>query len=125
MSVFVSGTIHTCSISFCCIVKDIGIGGQDTNKKCCIICAVTGIPIVRKMEFVFPHQGFEACNDQFMLGDSILVAPVITKGEKRPVNFPRGKWMDATGSVFTGPLKKEMVAPLERLLWFRRLKNEQ
>lgn len=83
--------------------------------------AMTGIPIVRKMEFVFPHQGFEACKDEFMLGDSILVAPVITKGTKRLVLFPKGKWVNDAGVVFNGPLKKEIDAPLETLLWFRGL----
>jgi alpha-glucosidase len=83
--------------------------------------AMTGVPIVRKMEFVFPHQGFEACKDQFMLGDSILVAPVITKGTKRLVLFPKGKWVNDAGVVFNGPSNKEMDAPLETLLWFRRL----
>ncbi len=43
------------------------------------------------MEYVFPHQGYERVNDQFMLGDQILVAPVLEKGaSKREVIFP--KW---------------------------------
>ncbi len=85
--------------------------------------AVTGMPVVRKMEFVFPHEGFAECKDQFMLGDSILVAPVVTKGEKRTVSFPKGKWVDDNGVVVKGPAQKEMPAPLDTLLWFRRKKN--
>lgn len=37
--------------------------------------AKTGEPIIRHMEYAFPHQGFVDCRDQFMLGDKYLVAP--------------------------------------------------
>ena len=85
--------------------------------------AVSGMPIVRKMEFVFPHQGLEDCKDQFMLGDSILVAPMLTTGTKRLVVFPKGKWIDDKGTVFVGPSKKEVTVALERLIWFRQEKK--
>ncbi len=81
--------------------------------------AADGMPIVRKIEFVFPHQGFENCKDQYMLGDSIMVAPVTTKGNKRTVLFPKGKWIDAGGVVVKGPLRKEIDVPLNVLPWFR------
>src|SRR5262249_55540340 len=42
--------------------------------------ALTGEPIVRSMEYVFPHQGYERVNDQFLLGDRILVAPGLERG---------------------------------------------
>ncbi|MEG2453209.1 MAG: glycoside hydrolase family 31 protein, partial [Clostridium sp.] len=38
--------------------------------------AKTGEPIVRHLEYAFPHQGFENCKDQYMLGDKYLVAPM-------------------------------------------------
>ena len=44
--------------------------------------AQTGEPIVRYMEYCFPHQGMATVQDQFMLGDSLLVAPVLTKGDR-------------------------------------------
>jgi alpha-glucosidase (family GH31 glycosyl hydrolase) len=34
-----------------------------------------GEPIIRAMEYVFPDNGYDQIKDQFMLGDSILVAP--------------------------------------------------
>ena len=43
--------------------------------------AVSGEPIVRSMEYVFPFNGFANINDQFMLGDDILIAPHLKKGE--------------------------------------------
>ena len=44
------------------------------------ISAKTGEPIVRNLEFEFPGQGFEECRDQFMLGENILVAPMVKRG---------------------------------------------
>ncbi|WP_344747319.1 TIM-barrel domain-containing protein, partial [Kribbella aluminosa] len=41
--------------------------------------ATTGEPILRSMEYVFPHQGYARITDQFMLGNDILVAPVLEK----------------------------------------------
>lgn len=80
--------------------------------------AVTGEPIVRTMEYVFPKQRFENCKDQFMLGDSILVTPMLTKGGSRKVQFPAGNWQGDDGSVVKGPAIKEITVPADRLPWF-------
>lgn len=84
--------------------------------------AQTGEPILRHMEYAFPHQGFATCKDQFMLGDKYLVAPVITKGNKRTVRLPKGSWKDDTGRKHRGPATLEIDAPLERLPWFEKIK---
>lgn len=39
----------------------------------------TGRPIVRTMIYEFPNQGFEKRNDQFMLDENVLIAPVYKK----------------------------------------------
>lgn len=63
--------------------------------------AQTGEPIVRYMEYCFPHQGMETVQDQFMLGDSLLVAPVLTKGDRtRNVVLPTGRWKYVDGTVY-------------------------
>ena len=56
--------------------------------------AKTGEPIIRHMEYAFPHQGFVDCKDQFMLGDKYLIAPVLTKEHTRRVMLPKGVWID-------------------------------
>jgi len=82
----------------------------------------TGEPIIRHMEYCFPHQGFEQINDQFMLGDDILVAPVVKKGmTKRTIHFPAGKWEGDDGSIIKGPCQQEVDAPLSRLPWYRKI----
>ncbi|MGO4374297.1 glycoside hydrolase, partial [Paenibacillus sp. MCAF20] len=84
--------------------------------------AVDGLPILRSLEFVFPQQGFHAVNDQFMVGDSILVAPVLMKGQNtRTVQFPEGRWLGDDESVVEGPVQVEVNAPLSRLPWYRKI----
>lgn len=52
----------------------------------------TGEPVVRPLEYNYPKMGYEHVNDQFMLGDFILVAPVVTDSDERTVILPPGKW---------------------------------
>lgn len=82
----------------------------------------TGEPIVRHMEYQFPHQGFVECKDQFMLGDRYLVAPMVTSGTTRTVMLPKGKWKDDRGTIFKGPRTITVEAPLERLPYFEKMK---
>jgi alpha-glucosidase len=66
--------------------------------------AGNGEPIVRSMEYLFPHKGYHAIDDQFLLGDSILVTPFLGPGEgKRQVMIPEGIWKDWNGKNIRGP----------------------
>lgn len=81
-------------------------------------CAVSGEPMARTLEYVFPHQGLENISDQFMLGAKILVAPVVEKNANRKVLFPPGKWKSADGKTINGPTTKEYDVLIDQLLWF-------
>ena len=71
----------------------------------------TGEPIVRCMEYEFPNQGFETVTDQFMLGNSILVAPILEKGAlTRRVKLPHGEWYDNSGIKYRGGTVAEVSA---------------
>lgn len=84
--------------------------------------AMSGEPIVRHLEYVYPHQGYETIKDQFLLGDSILVAPILEQGATtRTVVFPAGTWQGDDGSTVTGPCRQEIEVPLSRLPWYRKL----
>ena len=83
--------------------------------------AKTGLPIVSNMEFIFPDEGFSDCKDQFMLGQDILVAPVITIEDRREVRFPKGSWTDSNGKVIEGGQTITYDVPLDQLLWFKRV----
>ncbi|HWK08088.1 MAG TPA: glycoside hydrolase family 31 protein [Puia sp.] len=85
--------------------------------------AVTGIPIVRSLEYVFPHQGLENIQDEFMLGDDWLVAPVLTASSRRKIIFPAGEWKDAEGNIFKGPGVREMDIPIDKLTYFERVRQ--
>jgi alpha-glucosidase (family GH31 glycosyl hydrolase) len=65
--------------------------------------AQTGEPIVRAMAYVFPEEGFETVSDQFMLGDDLLVCPVLEKGiTRREIRLPLGQWRSWRGEVLAG-----------------------
>lgn len=64
--------------------------------------AKTGEPVIRHMEYAFPGQGFEMVMDQFMMGERILAAPCIKKGEQgRMVALPSGVW-NCRGRLLAG-----------------------
>lgn len=81
--------------------------------------AATGHPIVRNMEYVFPKQGLDHCKDQFMLGDSILVAPMVKTGNIRNVIFPKGRWKGDDGTMINGPATRQIEVPMDRLPWYQ------
>lgn len=82
--------------------------------------AKTGDPIVRPLEWAWPHQGYAEIRDQFMLGDDVLVAPVVTKNaRRRTLVVPAGRWLGDDRSVVSGPARLEIEVPLSRLPHYR------
>ena len=60
-------------------------------------------------------------SDQYMLGNDILVAPVVVIGQReRTVYLPPGTWIDQHGIEFTGPSDIKVAASLEELPYFKR-----
>ena len=90
--------------------------------ECARNSAQTGEPIVRNMEYAYPHQGFEECKDQFMLGSRFLVAPMVKKGTVREVWLPKGIWRDDQGKKIRGPKSLTIEVPLNRLPYYERIK---
>jgi alpha-glucosidase (family GH31 glycosyl hydrolase) len=83
----------------------------------------TGEPIIKPLEFNYPHKGYAAVTDQFLLGDKLLVAPVILKGAvKRTVIIPEGKWKSFDGNIITGPKTIEISVQLNDLPYFEKQK---
>jgi alpha-glucosidase (family GH31 glycosyl hydrolase) len=83
--------------------------------------SISGEPIIRHMEYVFPNYGYEEINDQFMLGNSILVAPVLIKGAvTKRIVFPHGRWIGDDKSIVEGPCIITVQSPLERLPWYEK-----
>ncbi|WPB94963.1 glycoside hydrolase family 31 protein [Streptomyces malaysiensis] len=79
------------------------------------LAARTGAPYVRPVWWRTPKdRALRDCEDTFLLGDALLVAPVLEEGaRKRPVRLPRGRWYDTvTGRAYHGPGKVVLDAPL-------------
>jgi alpha-glucosidase len=81
--------------------------------------SLSGEPILKSMEYVFPGQGFEETIDQFMLGNNILVAPVLTKGNTRKVKLPEGKWEFSDGKIYKGGRTIELNVSIDDLPYFK------
>ena len=82
--------------------------------------SLTGEPIVKPMAWFWPDAGYEMIQDQFILGNNLLVAPVIRKGARtREVVIPEGTWDGDDGSTITGPITIKIDVPLERLPYYR------
>ena len=83
--------------------------------------AKTGEPMMRNLEYCFPGLGYADVKDEFMMGDDLLVAPVVEAGAtSRKVVLPPGKWKADDGKVYEGPATIEVAAPLSRLPHFEK-----
>ena len=84
--------------------------------------AKSGEPIVKPMAMAFPNGGYELVKDQFVLGNTIIVAPVIKKDERsRAVLLPQGKWKADDGNIYVGGKEVVIDVPLSRLPFFERV----
>ncbi|MFG3405163.1 glycoside hydrolase family 31 protein [Streptomyces sp. NPDC048142] len=82
------------------------------------VARLTGAPYVRPVWWGAPgDRALRECEDAFLLGDALLVAPVLEAGtRRRAVRLPRGRWYDTvTGRVYEGPGRVLVDAPLSRV----------
>ncbi|KAL8597074.1 hypothetical protein ACOMHN_057563 [Nucella lapillus] len=67
----------------------------------------TGNPIIRPLWWIAPQdEDALTIADQFLLGDELIVAPVLIRGaRKRDIYLPEGEWKDVLrGQTFGGPV---------------------
>jgi alpha-D-xyloside xylohydrolase len=84
---------------------------------CAHEAAATGTPVMRPMVLEFQNDQLTHRLDlQYMLGPSLLVAPVLDETTKRSVYLPRGTWTDFwSDRTHQGPGVIEYPAPLDVL----------
>lgn len=85
--------------------------------------ALTGMPILRAMLLEFPEDlECWSLGHQYMLGEALLVAPVVEKGAReRRLYLPNGIWRNVwSGAVISGPGWVTVPAPLEEIPLFAR-----
>ena len=83
--------------------------------------AADGAPMVRQLALEFPGDATAwTTADEYLLGPSLLVAPVVTEGAvDRSVYFPAGRWLPLFASqpvaAVVGPASADVPAPLGEL----------
>ena len=94
---------------------------------CARIAHETGLPLVRGMYLQYPDQEQSyKFTRQYMYGPSLLVAPITTPGNDKPVKkevfLPKGDcWFDYfTGDIYTGDRTLDYSCPIERMPLFVR-----
>jgi alpha-glucosidase len=91
----------------CALMNDFMMLGAEAE--------TTGAPILRHLMLVFPEDRETwDISDQFMIGDSLLVAPVTEEGAtSRSVYFPPGTWYNVwTGDPVEGGQRTTVDAPI-------------
>ncbi|RPK67220.1 Alpha-xylosidase [Streptomyces sp. ADI96-02] len=82
------------------------------------LARLSGAPYARPLWWGAPgDRALRDCEDAFLLGDALLVAPVLERGAvRRAVRLPRGRWYDtATGRAYEGPGQVVLDAPPSRI----------
>lgn len=76
-----------------------------------------GFPLIHPFEMQFSRDaGADQVSDEFLLGDELLIAPVLSEGKRRSVKLPRGLWTDLRTNVeYRGNQTIEIDAPLGRV----------
>jgi alpha-glucosidase (family GH31 glycosyl hydrolase) len=84
-----------------------------------------GDPIIRPVWWGDPtDQEAINCDDQFLVGDGLLVAPVLVKGKRnRDIYLPKGRWKEAwSGEIYEGNrVLEDYPVPLDSLPVFERI----
>jgi alpha-glucosidase len=75
----------------------------------------SSVPMIRALVLHYPED-MEArgVSDQFLIGEDLLVAPVVTEGAvEAEVYLPEGQWFHVfTGESFSGPQRVTVAAPI-------------
>lgn len=82
----------------------------------------TGLPLCRPLYLAYPEdkEAYQVTT-QFLLGDRVLVAPVVEVGGSRSVYLPEGGWWErSTGNFYSGVQHLNLFIPLDQIPIFVR-----
>ncbi|MGL5617189.1 MAG: TIM-barrel domain-containing protein [Sarcina sp.] len=80
-----------------------------------------GLPVFRPLVMEFEDdENLNNIKEEFIFGDSVLVAPVLYEGERsKVVYFPEGNWYDyKTNKVYEGKKRYKINCKLNEILFF-------
>lgn len=86
-------------------------------------CAKSGRPMMAHLCYDFPEDAAAwEIDDEYMLGRSLLVAPVLVPGAKgRSVYLPKGRWRALfDGGLYEGKTEIDVPCSLEQAIVFER-----
>lgn len=82
----------------------------------------SGEPIIKCLDYVDPDGKFGGVIDEFMVGEDLLVAPIVKKDVySRIVKFPKGRWQDEDGKIYLGNTEQLFDCPIDKVLYFTRV----
>ena len=86
--------------------------------------AITGYPIVRPLWWIDTSPAAFSTDDEFLIGDSLLVAPILVESlRSRAVYFPNGCWQCLSSTCSSNPPYRQgsytLDVPLQHILYFR------
>lgn len=88
---------------------------------------IPGSPIIRPLWWIDPDDSVtQLIDDQYLIGDSMMVAPVLQPGMvKRDVYIPQGRWMDTLNNkeVEASTWLRDFHVPLEQVAVFTKIKT--
>jgi alpha-D-xyloside xylohydrolase len=81
-----------------------------------------GVPMWRPLLYEFPDdKDTWSIEDEFLFGPDLLVAPLLSEDDERPVYLPAGEWVDVwTGERHAGPKRLTARASLAQIPVFAR-----
>jgi alpha-D-xyloside xylohydrolase len=89
---------------------------------CAYVASQTGLPLMRPLVLEFQDDpAAHRVDSQYLLGDWLMIAPILTDRDRRTIYLPGGQWMDYwTHAVYSGPQYLQYEAALDTLPIFIR-----
>jgi alpha-glucosidase (family GH31 glycosyl hydrolase) len=77
----------------------------------------SGLPLMRPMPIAFPGvPDLANCDDQYLFGPDLVIAPMLVPGNSRTVLLPPGRWIDFwTARSYSGSQSIQIPAPIDRI----------
>jgi alpha-D-xyloside xylohydrolase len=89
---------------------------------CAYVASQTGLPLMRPLVLEFQDDpAAHQVDSEYLLGEWLLIAPILTDRDHRTIYLPEGRWMDYwTHTVYSGPQYLQYEAALDTLPIFIR-----